>query len=189
MRIFSQRASTRNADQSILDGTSSNIPRLLLHSPTNLTVITCLLLLAAISYTALETQASKTIGQPAAVTNQLPRNAVNSVQKLSIGSARAVTVAAPINNSHLGDSSSTVRTTSQSDSSFQVSVNGQDIAVPENGSVNKSVPTVDGSGQTDISVTNVHSSDGNSYTQSFSSTNSGLSSSTTMDVSSENSSP
>jgi hypothetical protein len=191
MRIFSQHI--ENARQANQDDIASNMPRPLLRKQTNLTVITCLILLTAVSYSAVEAQASETVGQPASVTNLIPSNSITSLSVSLDRPARSATAAdqpsVPVGDRSSAASSSTSGSTSQSGSNFQVSVNGQDIAVPDNGSMSKSVPTADGSGQTNISITNTHSSDGNSYSHSFSSTNSNVTSSTNINVSLEHSSP
>ncbi len=48
----------------------------------------------------------------------------------------------------------------------KVTVNGQDVAVPENGSTQRTVPTADGIGQTSVNVTN-NGSAGNSSSSSL----------------------
>jgi hypothetical protein len=188
MRIFSHHSNSTR--QFTNDDAASNMPRPLLSKQDKLTVITCLLILSAASYSVIDSQASETPVQSANATSLMPKEGPTTLPTESVGPAARVsstsTVAA--NSGEPSTPSSTTGRSLQSSGNFQVSVNGQDITVPPNGSMSQYVPVADGSGQTHISVTNIHSSDGTSHTHSFSSTSS-VSSSTNLDVNSEHGSP
>jgi hypothetical protein len=75
-------------------------------------------------------------------------------------------------------------TSNTSSTNVQVNVNGQNIAVPENGSVQQTVPTQDGTGQSSVSVKSSNNNSSSSLnvniSSNSSSTGNGFSSSNTM---------
>ncbi len=73
---------------------------------------------------------------------------------------------------HTETTSKAISTTTASDSSVQVTVNGESVPVPENGSVRRTIQSADGQTTLDVSS----SSDGESSNNSYSSLNVNLSS-------------
>ena len=67
------------------------------------------------------------------------------------------------------DQSTAGAASSTSSTNVQVNVNGQSIAVPENGSVQKTVPTSDGTSQSSVSVNSSSNSSGTSLNLNVSS--------------------
>jgi hypothetical protein len=190
MRIFSHHI--EGTPQDSHNATPSSMPRPLLTKQNKRNVITCLLLVVtAASYSAIDAHASETSNQPASVTSLIPKGNIPSLPVKSLSSSGPFdnSAAPPTSDEVLGAPALSVGGSIPSSSNFQVTVNDKSIAVPQNGSMSQSVPAADGSGQTNISITNTHSSDGNAYSHSFSSISSSASGSTSVNVRSEHSSP
>jgi hypothetical protein len=73
--------------------------------------------------------------------------------------------------------STTTSGTVSNSSSVNVTVNGKNIAVPENGSIHQTVPTEDGNGKSSVSVTASNDSSNSTLNVNISSSNSGTSNS------------
>jgi hypothetical protein len=163
-----------------------------IRSRVNYTGLTCLLL-AAVGYVGVHSQSTVSTGQPASTISTSP-DVNQAVLTVTSASHTAANTPDPANTSAASDVSAKPvveeSTSSDDNSNLQVTVNGQSIEVPANGSVNQSVPNETGDGQTNISISNSQSSSGASTGYSFTSTHSNeSSSSSSVNFSSEHNSP
>ena len=69
---------------------------------------------------------------------------------------------------HSNQSTQSSSASNSASSSTRVTVNGQEIPVPENGTIEQTIPNADG-GTTNVQISQQTSSDGSSYSSSFSS--------------------
>ena len=164
-------------------------------SRANYTGLTCLLLVA-VGYVGVHTQSTNaSTGQPASAVSVSP-DISQAIFAVSSASQTAAVTPDPADTNEANTdntphkTNATEQTTSDDNASLQVTVNGQTIAVPANGSVTQTVPNETGDGQTNISVSNSQSSTGTSNSYSFTSTHSNdASSSSSMRFSTEHTSP
>ena len=169
---------------------SQRTPRAV-RSRANYTGLTCLFLVA-IGYAGVHAQLSpSSTGQPASNLSVSP-NVTQAVLTATSASQTAADTPDPskIPSTSNNSSAASEQTTSDNSSSLQVTVNGQTIDVPANGSVNQTIPNETGNGQTEVSISNSQSSTGTSTGYSYSSTHSNDSSnSSSLRFSTEHTNP
>jgi hypothetical protein len=172
----------------------SQITSRALRSRINYTGLTCLLLVA-IGYIGVHAQTTAvSTGQPASATSVSPGVSqailtVSSASQAAVDTPDQADTSANANNT-LNNAATTEQSTSDDNTSLHVTVNGQSIDVPANGSTTQTIPSETGNGQTNVSISSSQSSTGTSNGYSFSSTNSNdSSSSSSVRFSSEHNSP
>jgi len=89
---------------------------------------------------------------------------------------------APIANASNGSNVSSDDSSNANTNSVSVTVNGQDIPVPENGTVEQTTTSPDGSSQTSIKVSGTQATTGTSYSSSITSVHSHVSSDNNLNV-------
>lgn len=149
-------------------------------SRANYTGLTCLFLVA-VGYVGIHAQLlPSSTGQPASALSVRP-DITQAILAATSASQTAADTPDPSNvpnaNASTDKSAASEQTTSDNNTNLQVTVNGQTIDVPANGSVNQTIPNETGNGQTSISISNSQSSNGTSTGYSYSSTHSNDSSS------------
>jgi hypothetical protein len=158
-----------------------------LRKRTNYTALACLILLAAVSYVGLNTQTASSSSQKPVSTTLTPQlNATKT--NLDVGGGDTPQITQPIVN----NSAQSTSATNDNNASMDITVNGQTIDVPDNGSISQTVPNPSGDGQTNISVSNTQSTTGSGRNYHFSSTHNSITSSTStnsVDTTTEHNSP
>ena len=85
------------------------------------------------------------------------------------GASSSQVEGASVNNGSSEDSQAANSSSSTNTNSTSVTVNGQNIPVPQNGSVQQTIPNSDGTGSTSVNVTQSHTGSGDTSTQNSSS--------------------
>jgi hypothetical protein len=132
------------------------LPKPTLRRHTNYTVLISMSLLAIVAYVDLSSQQLSTAGTTKTTAKTSDQGSALTLNQLS--SAATPVAAAAVSASADATTEQSSSTVTGTDPLVQVTVNGQDVNVPDNGSTTQAVPTTDGTGQTDVSVSSNQSS-------------------------------